>query len=54
MKVKHLIVELQKFNPELEVITEGCDCDGDSASVKEVKFVMGKIHKNNSLRIYST
>jgi hypothetical protein len=28
MKVKELIEELGKFNGELEVITEGCDCFG--------------------------
>lgn len=33
MLVKHLIEELQKCNPEAEVITEGCDCQGDSAYV---------------------
>lgn len=37
MKVKHLIRELKKCNPELEVITEGCDCQGDSAAVKRQK-----------------
>jgi hypothetical protein len=35
MKVKHLIEELMKCDQELDVITEGCDCDGDSYAVKE-------------------
>lgn len=35
MKVKHLIRELQKCGPELEVITEGCDCCGDSFAVTQ-------------------
>ena len=30
MKVKHLIRELLKTNEEYEVITEGCDCNGNS------------------------
>jgi hypothetical protein len=30
MLVKHLIHELQKCNPDSEVITEGCDCTGDT------------------------
>lgn len=33
MKVKHLIRELQKCDPEMEVVTEGCDCTGDSYKV---------------------
>jgi len=33
MKVKHLIKELQKCDPELSVITEGCDCQGDTFSL---------------------
>ena len=33
MKVKHLIRELQKCDPELEVATEGCDCYGDTFAV---------------------
>lgn len=33
MKVKELIAELQKLDPELEVSTEGCDCYGDTAKV---------------------
>lgn len=35
MKVKDLIVELQKQDPEAEVLTEGCDCIGDVGSVEE-------------------
>lgn len=30
MKVKHLIRELKKCNPDYAVETEGCDCNGDS------------------------
>lgn len=33
MLVKHLIRELQKCNPEARVITEGCDCTGDTYSL---------------------
>lgn len=33
MLVKHLIRELQKCDPEAEVITEGCDCVGDTFSL---------------------
>lgn len=33
MLVKHLIRELQKVNPEFQVLTEGCDCFGESAYV---------------------
>jgi hypothetical protein len=33
MLVKHLISELKKCNPEAEVITEGCDCTGDTFSL---------------------
>lgn len=29
MKVKELIELLNQFDPEVEVITEGCDCYGD-------------------------
>lgn len=34
MKVKHLIRELQKCDPEAEVWTEGCDCTGESHRVE--------------------
>lgn len=34
MKVKHLINELRKINPDLEVITEGCDCWGPTFRVE--------------------
>ena len=30
-----LIVELQKFSPDLPVLTEGCDCYGDAHRVSE-------------------
>lgn len=30
MRVKHLIRELHRCDPEAEVLTEGCDCYGDS------------------------
>lgn len=33
MKVKHLIRELLKCDPEMPVITEGCDCEGESYRV---------------------
>lgn len=33
MLVKNLIRELQKCDPNMEVITEGCDCDGNSIKV---------------------
>lgn len=33
MKVKDLIARLQKCDPELEVQTEGCDCNGDTGFV---------------------
>jgi hypothetical protein len=33
MTVKELIEELQKFDPEMEVAIEGCDCIGDAAGV---------------------
>lgn len=29
MKVKELIIRLQKMNGESEVLTEGCDCWGE-------------------------
>lgn len=35
MKVKELIFELQKHDPEAEVLTEGCDCLGDVGEVEE-------------------
>jgi len=35
MKVKHLIRELMKCDPEHEVETEGCDCDGDTYCVEQ-------------------
>lgn len=35
MKVRHLMKELEKVNPEFEVLTEGCDCIGDSACIVE-------------------
>jgi len=38
MKVKHLIERLKKFDPELEVVTEGCDCNGDTYSVVEMDW----------------
>lgn len=33
MKVRELIEKLQKANPDAEVHTEGCDCNGDVAIV---------------------
>lgn len=33
MTVGELIEELREFDPELPVLTEGCDCDGAAASV---------------------
>ena len=33
MLVKHLIRELSKCDPEMQVITEGCDCNGESYAV---------------------
>ena len=32
--VAQLIVELQKLDGNLEVMTEGCDCDGDAGSIE--------------------
>ena len=40
MKVKHLIAELQKCDPELPVETEGCDCIGDTCLVRAVDGVV--------------
>lgn len=34
MTVRELIEKLQKFNPDVEVITEGCDCTGDIDDVE--------------------
>ena len=34
MRVKHLIRELQKLDPEAVVQTEGCDCVGDTFCVE--------------------
>jgi hypothetical protein len=34
MRVKHLIEQLQRVDPELIVQTEGCDCYGDSYGLK--------------------
>lgn len=34
MLVKHLIRELSKFDPELEVIIEACGFDGDTCLVE--------------------
>jgi len=34
MKVKHLIRELGKCDPEAIVTTEGCDCNGDTYCVE--------------------
>jgi len=34
MLVKHLIRELEKFDAEAEVYTEGCDCSGDTYAVE--------------------
>lgn len=34
MLVKHLIRELLKCGQDVEVITEGCDCVGDSYAVE--------------------
>lgn len=36
MKIKQLIDELKKYNENSEVITEGCDCNGDVGSVEEM------------------
>jgi hypothetical protein len=33
VKVKDLIARLQKCDSELEVLTEGCDCNGDTSFV---------------------
>lgn len=33
MNVRELISELSKFDPEMPVKTEGCDCLGDACSV---------------------
>lgn len=33
MKVSELIEKLQKAPPDAEVLTEGCDCNGDTAIV---------------------
>lgn len=38
MRVKHLIEELSKCDPEMEVQTEGCDCYGDTVSVKVLEY----------------
>jgi hypothetical protein len=35
MRVKHLIAELLKVNQEAEVVTEGCDCFGDTFCVED-------------------
>ena len=34
MLVKHLIRELNKFSHDVEVMTEGCDCYGDTYCVR--------------------
>ena len=34
MKVRELIEKLQSVPPDAEVLTEGCDCTGDVASVQ--------------------
>jgi hypothetical protein len=36
MKVCELIAELQRHDPEAEVVTEGCDCWGDTNAVRRV------------------
>lgn len=41
MNVARLIEKLQKFDPELEVITEGCDCFGDAHDVFQDEFGEG-------------
>jgi hypothetical protein len=33
VKVRELIAALEEVDPELEVVTQGCDCDGDVAKV---------------------
>ena len=33
MKVKDMIEQLSKLDGELEVMTEGCDCYGESKSI---------------------
>jgi hypothetical protein len=35
MTVKELIEELKNFDEDATVITEGCDCNGDVATVGE-------------------
>jgi len=35
MKVRELIEKLSHFDPDAEVLTEGCDCYGDTADVVE-------------------
>lgn len=51
MLVKHLIEELKKCDPEGEVMTEGCDCDGDSAFLERDYYEDGSnavyIHRSN-------
>jgi hypothetical protein len=46
MRVKELIAELQKFDGDLEVITEGCDCDGDVGSVQLIPAEIGRLGEN--------
>lgn len=41
MTVEQLIVELKKCDPQAEVITEGCDCDGDSAYLQRDPYQDG-------------
>lgn len=36
MKIKDLIIELQKYPEDLEVKTEGCDCWGDVSGVSKI------------------
>lgn len=44
MKVKELIIELQNHDPEVDIITEGCDCFGtpDDIVTLEEYFSKGR------------
>ena len=45
MTVKELIKELRKHNPDAEIVTEGCDCEGEVVTVtaeSRLSIVKGK------------
>ena len=38
MNVKELIRQLKKFDGDLEILTQGCDCDGDVGKVEYLEY----------------